>query len=69
MDACRQAIAKFLAFALIVYLSMYLYGSMRRVYGENRLRTLIKFSALTMGYIICAACTVLLTGLYTAETL
>jgi hypothetical protein len=56
-------------FALILYLLIYLYSSMRRVYGESRARTLLKFSALSVGYFICAACTVLLTGLYSAEML
>jgi hypothetical protein len=61
--------ANLVTFAPILYLLIYLYGSMRRVYGESRARTLIKFSALSVGYIICAACTVLLTGLYSAEML
>jgi hypothetical protein len=61
--------ANLVTFALILYLLIYLYSSMRRVYGESRARTLIKFSALSVGYFICAACTVLLTGLYSAEML
>jgi len=61
--------ANFLTFALIAYFLTYLYGSMRRVYGENRARTLMKFSALFLGYLICAAGTVLLTGFYSAEML
>jgi Protein of unknown function (DUF3667) len=63
------ALANFVTFVLIVYLLIYLYTSMRRVYGEGRARTLIKFSAVSVGYFICAACTVLLTGLYSAEML
>jgi hypothetical protein len=61
--------ANLLTFALILYLLIYLYSSMRRVYGESRARTLLKFSALSVGYFFCAACTVLLTGLYSAEML
>ena len=61
--------ANLVTFALILYLLIYLYSSMRRVYGESRARTLIKFSVLSVGYFICAACTVLLTGLYSAEML
>jgi hypothetical protein len=62
-------LANMVTFALILYLLIYLYSSMQRVYGESRARTLIKFSALSIGYCICVACAVLLTGLYSAEML
>ena len=62
-------LANVVTFVLVVYLVIYLYSSMRRVYGESRARTLVKFSALSAGYFVCAACTVLLTGLYSAEML
>jgi len=61
--------ANLVTFVLIVYLLIYLYSSMRRAYGESRARTLIKFSALSIGYFFCAACAVLLTGLYSVEML
>lgn len=57
------------AFVMLGYLIYYLYQSMRRVYGESWWRTLIKFTALSVGYLACAACTLLLAGLYSAETL
>ncbi len=57
------------AVLLLGYLVYYLYRSMRRVYEESRLRTLLKFTALSVGYLACAVCTVLLTGLYSAEML
>jgi hypothetical protein len=55
--------------ALLVYSIYYLYESMRRVYGESSPRTLVKFAMLSMAYALCAGCTVLLVGLYSAETL
>jgi hypothetical protein len=54
---------------LMGYLIYYLFQSMRRVYGENWWRTLIKFATLSVGYLACAVCTLLLAGLYSAETL
>jgi hypothetical protein len=57
------------AFMLMGYLIYYLFQSMRRVYGENWWRTLIKFATLSVGYLACAVCTLLLAGLYSAETL
>jgi hypothetical protein len=56
------------AVVLLSYLIYYFYQSMRRVYGENWWRTLIKFTTLSAGYLACAACTLLLAGLYSAET-
>lgn len=52
----------------ICYLIYYLYRSMARVYAESWWRTLLKFSTLSMAYAVCAACTVFLAGLYSAET-
>jgi hypothetical protein len=57
------------AVVMMGYLIYYLYQSMRRVYEESWWRTLIKFTALSVGYLACAVCTVLLAGLYSAETL
>jgi hypothetical protein len=59
----------FAALVLAAYLIYYLYESMRRVYGESWWRTLLKFTTLSLGYLACAACTLLLAGLYSAETL
>jgi hypothetical protein len=57
--------------ALIVngYIIYYLYRSMRRVYAQGWWRTLIKFAVLSAAYLACALCTVLLAGLYSAESL
>jgi hypothetical protein len=54
---------------LMAYIIYYLHQSMHRVYGESWWRTLIKFTTLSVGYLACAVCTVLLAGLYSAETL
>ena len=48
---------------------LYFYESLRRVYGERRLRTLANFSTLAVGYMVCAVAMVFLTALYGAETL
>ena len=57
--------------AIIVngYIVYYLYRSMRRVYAQGRWRTLFKFAALSAAYFTCALGTVLLAGLYSAESL
>lgn len=65
----RAASSALLATALLAYSIYYLYQSMRRVYSESWQRTLFKFAALSMAYVVCAVCTVLFVGLYSAETL
>ena len=50
------------------YLIYYLYRSIARVYAESWSRTLLKFAVLSLAYVVCAACTVFLAGLYSAET-
>jgi hypothetical protein len=52
----------------LCYLIYYLYRSMVRLYAENWSRTLVKFAALSLAYAVCAAGTVFLAGLYSAET-
>jgi hypothetical protein len=52
----------------IGYLIYYLYQSMARVYAESWSRTLVKFATLSLAYAACAACTVFLAGLYSADT-
>jgi Protein of unknown function (DUF3667) len=52
----------------ICYLIYYLYRSIARVYAESWSRTLVKFTTLSLAYMVCAACTVFLAGLYSAET-
>jgi hypothetical protein len=58
-----------LTLALICHVIFYSYRSMQRVYAEPWLRTLVKFTAIALGYVVCALCTVFLTGVYSAETL
>jgi len=55
--------------AVIGWVPYYLYRSMRRVYAETTLRTLLKCTALSLTYIACAMCMVLVAGLYSAESL
>jgi len=57
------------AFAIDGYIIYYLYRSMRRVYTQGWWRTLLKFAALSVAYLICALSTILLAGLYSAESL
>jgi hypothetical protein len=61
-------VAAMLTSALICYLIYYLYRSMARAYAENWSRTLVKFATLSLAYAVCAACTIFLAGLYSAET-
>lgn len=56
-------------FVVAGYVAWYLYQSMRRVYAQAWWMTLLKFSTLSLAYIFCAACTVLVAGLYSAETI
>jgi len=58
-----------LTISVACYFAWYFYESLHRVYGERWLRTFAKFSALALGYIVCAAAMVFLTALYGAETL
>jgi Protein of unknown function (DUF3667) len=56
-------------FVVAGYVAWYLYQSMRRVYAQAWWLTLLKFTTLSLAYIFCAACTVLVAGLYSAETI
>jgi hypothetical protein len=58
-----------LTISVACYFAWYFYESLRRVYGEQWLRTLAKFSTLALGYVVCAVAMVFLTALYGAETL
>jgi hypothetical protein len=55
--------------ALVVYLPYYLYRAMRRVYGQGRLVTLLKYSLLGVGYVVFMALTAVGLLAYTALTL
>jgi hypothetical protein len=58
-----------LTFAFMVYLPYYLYRAMRRVYGQRRVVTLIKFFLLLVGYLLFLTLTLVGLVAYTALTL
>ena len=51
------------------YVPYYLYRAMRRVYGQGRIVTLMKYSLLLIGYLVFMTLTVLGLLAYTALTL
>jgi hypothetical protein len=54
---------------LVFYVPYYLYRAMRRVYGQGRIVTLVKYSLLGIGYLVFMTLTVLGLLAYTALTL
>jgi hypothetical protein len=54
---------------LVFYVPYYLYRAMRRVYGQGRIVTLVKYSLLLIGYLVFMTLTVLGLLAYTALTL
>ncbi len=54
---------------LMFYVPYYLYRAMRRVYGQGRFVTLVKYSLLLIGYLVFMTLTVLGLLAYTALTL
>jgi hypothetical protein len=54
---------------LVFYVPYYLYRAMRRVYGQGRVVTLLKYSLLQVGYLVFMTLTVLGLLAYTALTL
>jgi hypothetical protein len=63
------AVMSVLNTGLAIYVGYYPYESMRRVYGQGRGITLLKFAVLFCGYFLCAILTLVLTALYSAATL
>jgi hypothetical protein len=59
----------FLEFLLLVYLPYYVYRSMRVVYGEGRLKTALKFTALAAIYFVLLAVTIFAGFVYAALAL
>jgi hypothetical protein len=55
--------------AFVLYVPYYLYRAMRRVYGQGRVITLIKYSLLAVGYLFFMTLTILGLVAYTAFTL
>jgi hypothetical protein len=54
---------------IIFYLPIYLYKAMRRVYGQGRLLTILKFMFLFVAYFVCLLLTLMGIVVYTALTL
>lgn len=51
------------------YIPWYLFRAMRRTYGQGRWVTLVKYSALMVAYVTCAALMLVITTFYTIITL
>jgi hypothetical protein len=64
-----DAVQGIFAFVLFVYVPWYLYRAMRRVYGQGRVVTLLKYSLLGLGYLFFMTLTAVSLVLYTALTL
>ena len=64
-----SSIQEILVLVLMIYVPVYLYLAMRRVYGQGRIWTLTKFSALTVAYLVCLTLTGVGLLFYTALTL
>lgn len=64
-----EMLAGWLSTALSIYVLYYLYESMRRVYGQGRAVTILKFGALACVYLVCGLFTLALTAVYSAVTL
>lgn len=58
-----------LTIGLSLYVTYYLYRSMRCVYGQSRTLTLFKFATLAFGYFVCGLLILILTAVYSAVTL
>jgi uncharacterized BrkB/YihY/UPF0761 family membrane protein len=56
-----DAAAPWLLFALLSYIPWYLLRAMRVVYGQSRRRTLAKFVALTLFYVLLGVAILLFT--------
>jgi hypothetical protein len=64
--AALRGVEGLLTAALVVYVPYYLYRAMRRVYGQRRVATLLKYSLLGVGYVFFMALTALGLLAYTA---
>jgi hypothetical protein len=67
--AAFGAVGGFLIFLFAFYVPYYLYRAMRRVYGQGRIVTLIKYSILGVAYMFCMVITGLALLFYTALSL
>jgi hypothetical protein len=64
-----KAVGSFLIAVFTVYVPIYLFIAMRRVYGQGRFVTFLKYSALGLAYLIGMVFTALGLLFYTALTL
>ena len=67
--AGMKAVGNFLIAAFTVYVPVYLFIAMRRVYGQGRFVTFLKYTALGLAYLVGMAFTALGLLFYTALTL
>ena len=63
------SIENLLIAALVIYVPVYLFLAMRRVYGQGRIWTATKFSVLAVAYLVCLVLTGVGLLFYTALTL
>jgi hypothetical protein len=68
-ESAFDVVESILGFGLIVYVPYYLYRAMRRVYGQGRVVTLVKYSLLGIGYLFFMTLTLVGLVAYTALTL
>jgi hypothetical protein len=64
--ALPELVTNLSVFAVSVYVPVYLYKAMRRVYGQGRAITLLKYSILFLTYVIGLALILLFAAFYTA---
>ncbi|HQR49396.1 MAG TPA: DUF4286 family protein [Steroidobacteraceae bacterium] len=64
-----KAVAGFFMVAFLVYVPVYLFVAMRRVYGQGRFVTFLKYSTLGVAYLFCLVFTAVGLLFYTALTL
>ncbi len=64
-----EVLGNVLGAAFMVYVPWYLYRAMRRVYGQGRGLTIVKWSALGIAYVICMSLTAVGLLFYTALSL
>jgi hypothetical protein len=64
-----DTLMSWLSFLISLWVTYYLYRSMRRVYGQSAALTGVKFVTLALVYSVCAVLALALTALYSAVTL
>ncbi len=67
--ASLETVRNFLVFGIVIYVPIYLYKALRRVYRQGRAASLFKFTMVYFAYVGCMTLTLLGGVLYTAATL